>query len=80
MTTNARLASDVATTIHDVAEGRPAYDYIAMTTHGRGGLQRWAMGSIAERVLHMTKLPLLIVRAPGNAAVARDAEAPVPAE
>ena len=80
VTTNARLASDVATTIHDVAEGRPTYDYIAMTTHGRGGLQRWAMGSIAERVLHMTKLPLLIVRAPGNAAVARDAEAPVPAE
>ncbi len=80
VTTNARLASDVATTIHDVAEGNPAYDYIAMSTHGRGGLQRWAMGSIAERVLHMTKLPLLMVRAPANAAVARDAEAPGPAE
>ena len=80
VTTNARLASDVATTIHDVAEGNPAYDYIAMTTHGRGGLQRWAMGSIAERVLHMSKLPLLMVRAPANAAVARDAEAPAPAK
>ena len=80
VTTNARLASDVATTIHDVAEGNPAYDYIAMTTHGRGGLQRWAMGSIAERVLHMSKLPLLMVRALANAAIARDAEAPAPAK
>lgn len=38
-------------------------DVIAMATHGRGGMQRWAMGSITERVLQGTKLPLLIVRA-----------------
>jgi nucleotide-binding universal stress UspA family protein len=37
-------------------------DVIAMATHGRGGLQRWVMGSITERVLAATKLPLLIVR------------------
>ncbi len=37
-------------------------DLIAMSTHGRSGLQRWAMGSITERVLHGTKLPVLIVR------------------
>jgi nucleotide-binding universal stress UspA family protein len=37
-------------------------DLIAMATHGYGGLQRWAMGSITERVLHATRLPLLIVR------------------
>lgn len=36
-------------------------DLIAIATHGRGGLQRWAMGSVAERVLHATKLPILIV-------------------
>jgi nucleotide-binding universal stress UspA family protein len=34
---------------------------IAMATHGRSGLQRWALGSVTERVLHATKLPLLIV-------------------
>ncbi len=39
-------------------------DVIAMATHGRGGVQRWAMGSITERVLSATKLPLLIVRPP----------------
>ena len=38
------------------------YSLIALSTHGRSGLERWAMGSITERVLHGTRLPLLIVR------------------
>ncbi len=49
------------------AEGAGVFgrcDVIAMATHGRGGVQRWAMGSITERVLSATKLPLLIVRPP----------------
>jgi len=37
-------------------------DIIAMATHGYSGLQRWTLGSITERVLHSTQLPLLIVR------------------
>jgi nucleotide-binding universal stress UspA family protein len=37
-------------------------DAIAMATHGFGGLARWALGSVTERVLHATHLPLLIVR------------------
>jgi len=47
------------------AEGAGAFgrcDLIAIATHGRGGLQHWVMGSIAERVLGATKLPILIVR------------------
>ena len=39
-------------------------DLIAMATHGRGGMQHFVMGSITERVLHHSKLPLLIVRPP----------------
>jgi nucleotide-binding universal stress UspA family protein len=35
---------------------------IAMATHGYSGLQRWALGSITERVLRATRLPLLVVR------------------
>jgi len=35
---------------------------IAMATHGYSGLRRWALGSITERVLHATRLPLLVVR------------------
>jgi nucleotide-binding universal stress UspA family protein len=35
---------------------------IAMTTHGRSGIQRWLLGSVAEKVLHATRDPLLLVR------------------
>ena len=47
------------------AEGSDTSDtcsMIAMATHGRGGLVRWAMGSVTERVLAATTLPLLVVR------------------
>ncbi len=37
-------------------------DVIAMATHGRSGLQRWIVGSVTDRVLNGTTLPLLIVR------------------
>jgi nucleotide-binding universal stress UspA family protein len=37
-------------------------DLIAISTHGRHGLERWVMGSVADRLLNTTKLPLLIVR------------------
>lgn len=62
--------NDAASGIISVAEngedaGVPGgYDMIAMATHGRGALQRWLMGSVTERVLHATKLPLLIVQPP----------------
>lgn len=35
---------------------------IAMATHGRSGLQRWLLGSVAAKVLHATRDPLLFVR------------------
>lgn len=34
---------------------------IAMSTHGRTGLGRWIMGSVTDRVLHTTTMPLLVV-------------------
>lgn len=36
---------------------------IAMTTHGRSGLNRWLLGSVAEKVLRGSTNPLLLVRA-----------------
>jgi nucleotide-binding universal stress UspA family protein len=36
---------------------------IAMATHGRSGLNRWLLGSIAEKVLRGSANPLLLVRA-----------------
>jgi nucleotide-binding universal stress UspA family protein len=61
-------AFDVADALLDVAEtetdaGGAPCDIIMMSTHGRGGIQRWTLGSVTERVLEATKLPLLIVRA-----------------
>ena len=38
-------------------------DLVVMATHGRGGLRRWALGSVADKVLHATVTPLLLVRA-----------------
>lgn len=59
-------AFDVAGALLDVAEteteaGGAPCDIIMMSTHGRGGIQHWTLGSITERVLQATKLPLLIV-------------------
>jgi nucleotide-binding universal stress UspA family protein len=50
--------------IVDFAE-REAVDLIAMSTHGRGGLSRWVMGSVAGKVLRGTHIPILLVRPPG---------------
>jgi nucleotide-binding universal stress UspA family protein len=43
-------------------EGRTS-DLVVMGTHGRRGLSRWWLGSVAERVLRETTGPLLIVHA-----------------
>jgi nucleotide-binding universal stress UspA family protein len=39
-------------------------DLIAMSTHGRSGLRRMAFGSITDKVLIRSRLPVLMVRAP----------------
>ena len=37
-------------------------ELIVMTTHGRSGIQRWMMGSVAEKVLRFAPCPVLILR------------------
>lgn len=44
-------------------KGAASCQVMGLSTHGRSGLERWVMGSVAERVLDATGLPLLIVRA-----------------
>jgi nucleotide-binding universal stress UspA family protein len=51
----------VAPTIAAVAEAQRA-SAIAMATHGRGGLARLVLGSVATGVLHRAGVPLLLVR------------------
>jgi nucleotide-binding universal stress UspA family protein len=46
---------------------------IAMATHGRAGINRWMMGSVAEKVLRGTTAPLLLVRAGDYAESGRSA-------
>ncbi len=36
---------------------------IAMATHGRSGVQRWFLGSVAEKVLHGAENDVLLIRA-----------------
>jgi nucleotide-binding universal stress UspA family protein len=38
-------------------------DLIVMATHGYTGVRRWALGSVADKVLHTSTMPLLLVRA-----------------
>lgn len=48
-------------------------DLIVMGTHGRRGPSRWWLGSVAERVLRETRVPLLVVHATGTAPSAQAA-------
>jgi nucleotide-binding universal stress UspA family protein len=66
LTSSVEADLDVASALVNLAEceGADGCDLIAMSTHGRGWLSRWVMGSITERVLNTTKLPLLVVRPP----------------
>lgn len=37
-------------------------DMVAMSTHGRSGISRWSLGSVAIKVLHAGNTPLLLVK------------------
>jgi nucleotide-binding universal stress UspA family protein len=58
----ATTIGSVADCIVDYAETNQM-DLIAMCTHGRTGLARWALGSVADRVLRAGSIPILLVRA-----------------
>ena len=44
-----------------LADSQPG-DVIVMTTHGRGGVARWFLGSVAEDVLRRATVPVLLIR------------------
>lgn len=70
VTTSIAVNPDVAEALIQTTEQKlhsgGRFDLVAMATHGRGGLQRLMMGSMTERVLHATKLPMLIVHSAGQ--------------
>ena len=51
----------IAETILRVADEVKA-DIIAMSTHGRSGVSRWLLGSIANRVVNHSPIPVLLIR------------------
>lgn len=56
-------SGDPARAILDYVEGGAA-DCVALSTHGRSGLERFLFGSVAETLLKKGRVPLLIKRAP----------------
>lgn len=50
------------------AAGDERADLIVMGTHGRTGLSRFLLGSVAERVIRLAPCPVLTVRSPRGAA------------
>jgi len=54
--------------IVDFAE-QVAVSLIIMATHGRTGVSRWALGSVAEKVMRASTRPVLLVRVPGASEV-----------
>jgi nucleotide-binding universal stress UspA family protein len=55
------IQGDAAGEIIDLARKTPD-NLIAMSTHGRSGLGRWVLGSIAEKVIQHSHDPVLLVR------------------
>jgi universal stress protein A len=56
------LTGQAAQQIVDLADQKKV-DLIVIATHGQTGLKRWVFGSVAERVLKVTRLPVLIIQA-----------------
>lgn len=53
-------AGPVPDTILAVAEETHA-DMIVMYTHGRTGIQRWLLGSVADEVIQHTHIPVMLI-------------------
>jgi nucleotide-binding universal stress UspA family protein len=73
-----RAAAAGVETVTDVVQGTPhraildhvdehAVDLVVMGTHGRTGLDRYLLGSVAEKVVRLSDGPVLTVRIPEDA-------------
>lgn len=64
------FVGSAAAGIEETAEAAAA-DMVVLGTHGRGGLTRLLLGSVAERALRMATRPTLIVRGDSEEAIPR---------
>ena len=58
------LEGNVAETLAHWAE-KNSVDLIVIASHGRSGISRWVMGSVADRLLRSVCVPVMMIRAPG---------------
>jgi len=61
VTTDIVIGENVASAIGDFASREKA-DLIAIATHGRGGLARVLRGSVADAVMHSSRLSMLVFK------------------
>jgi nucleotide-binding universal stress UspA family protein len=61
----APLGGNVADTVLGLAES-PTVGMIAIATHGRGGIKRLAIGSVADKLVRSAPRPILVYRPPGR--------------
>jgi nucleotide-binding universal stress UspA family protein len=61
VTATVKTGQQVAVEIIDFAKGQ-GVDLIVMSTHGRSGITRWVLGSVALKVLTRAGTPILLLR------------------
>lgn len=86
LTSSAETARETGVTVTTQIEAGPTVpgieavlqpgDVIVITSHGRGGLRRWLLGSVAEKLIRNGKAPVILVPSAERQTVARRAEAP----
>jgi nucleotide-binding universal stress UspA family protein len=62
--TNKVLSGRPAELILSYAQAN-AVDLIIISTHGRSGITRWVFGSVADKIIHQSLVPVLIVTPSG---------------
>jgi len=72
-----RLRGSGISVSYEVTRGRVAQilanycqpgDVVVMASHGRGGLSRWFLGSVAEDLVRNSTVPVMLVRAQNSVA------------
>lgn len=66
-------AGDPATVLVEIAE-KLHVDAIVMSTHGRSGLSRWLFGSVTQKVLAASVVPVFVIPAKACEEVRKTAE------
>ena len=59
------IVGKIEDSLADYAEEK-GVDLILIATHGRSGVTRWVMGSVADKILRSSNVPVFMVRAPGT--------------